>query len=209
MSTPISDGIRAAVAAAALVSLAACEGGAGGGAVTRTTVRVGGAPVIVAAPAGFCVDQRSTDSSAAGAFVLVTDCTLLGRRTPEGGPPIGAAMTASISAPEPGTAPVTLADLEGYAATPQGRALLGRSGRGDAIRILETVRRGDVLYMLVEDRGPQPIAGVDPRFWRAFMEVDGRIAALSVLGFQGSGIDAQTGFGFISAFAANIDAANG
>ena len=209
MSTPISDGLWAAVLAAALFALAACEGGVGGGIATRETVRVGGAPVTIAAPAGFCVDRRSTDVSAAGAFVLVTDCALLGAQGEGGRAPVGAAMTASISAPEPGAATVTLADLEGYAATPQGRAVLGRSGRGDAIRILETVRQGDVLYMLVEDRGPQPIAGVDPRFWRAFMEVNGRIAALSVLGFEGSGVDAQTGFGFISAFAANIRAANG
>ena len=114
-----------------------------------------------------------------------------------------------MSAPEPGAAATTLAELELYVGTPEGRAVLARSGRGDAVRILETVRQGDVLFMLVEDRGPQPIAGVDPRFWRAFMEVNGRIAALSVLGFEGSGIDAQSGFGFISAFAANIRAANG
>jgi hypothetical protein len=165
--------------------------------------------VTIAAPAGFCVDQRSTDVSAAGAFVLVTDCALLGRQPAETRPPVGAAMTASVSSAGPGAAGQTLDDLERYAATPQGRALLGRSGRGDSIRILETVRQGDVLYFYVEDRGPQPIAGVDPRFWRAFMEVDGHVAALSVLGFQGSGIDVQQGFGFISAFAANIAAANG
>ena len=41
--------------------------------------------------------------------------------------------------------------------------------------------------MLVEDRGPQPIAGIDRQFWRAFLEVNGRMAALSVLGFEGAG----------------------
>ena len=208
MSTPISDRLRAAAFVVALLALAACEGGAGGTA-TRETVRVGGASVTIAAPAGFCVDRRSTDVSSAGAFVLVTDCALLDAQ-PEGGrAPVGAAMTASVSAPEPGAAATTLAELESYVGTPEGRAVLGRSGRGDAIRVLETERQGDVLFMLVEDRGPQPIAGVDRTFWRAFMEVNGRIAALSVLGFEGSGIDAQSGFGFISAFAANIRAANG
>ena len=65
-----------------------------------------------------------------------------------------------------------------------------------------------MLYVLVEDRGPQPIAGIDRRFWRAFLEVKGRMAALSVLGFEGAGLGPQDGLNQIAAFARSIRAAN-
>ena len=67
--------------------------------------------------------------------------------------------------------------------------MLGRSGQPDRVRILATQTRGDVLYLLIEDRGRLPIAGIDRRFWRAFLEVNGRMTALSVLGFEGAGSD--------------------
>ena len=66
-----------------------------------------------------------------------------------------------------------------------------------------------MLYVLVEDRGPQPIAGIDRQFWRAFLEVRGRMTVLSVLGFDGAGVGAQEGLNQLAALAASIKAANG
>ena len=71
--------------------------------------------------------------------------------------------------------------------------MLGRSGQPDRVRILATQPQRDVLYVLVEDRGRQPIAGIDRQFWRAFLEVNGRMTALSVLGFAGAGVGAAGG----------------
>jgi len=208
MSTSISDRLRRAAGAAALIALAACETGSIGGAPGRASVNVGGRSIVVAAPPGFCIDGASTSVSRDGAFVLVSDCGLLGNAARAATPPVGAALTASISTTGLGGEGRSLADLERFAASPDGRAALGRSGRGDRVRILATETSGDVLYVLVEDGGPQPIAGVERRFWRAFLEVDGRIAALSVLGFEGSGVDAQQGLAHLSRFAQAIRAAN-
>ena len=47
-----------------------------------------------------------------------------------------------------------------------------------------------MLYVLVEDRGRLPIAGIDRQFWRAFLEVNGRMTVLSVLGFSNGGVGA-------------------
>ena len=100
-------------------------------------------------------------------------------------------MTASVStggfAGEGDTAAGSLEDLAEFAETREGRTVLGRSGQPDRVRILNTQLSGDVLYVLVEDRGAQPIAGIDRQFWRAFLEVNGRLVALSVLGFEGAG----------------------
>lgn len=200
-----------AVALAALGLLAACDPAMMGTAPSRTNVTVAGRSVTVAAPPGFCVDAASTSVSAEGAFVLMSDCALLGAAA-SSRPPVAAALTASISAgglAGEGDAADTLEDLQAFAATPEGRALLGRSGRPERVRILASQVRNGVLYVLVEDRGPMPVAGIDRRFWRAFLEVNGRMAALSELGFGDTGADPQQGLNQLAALARSIQAANG
>jgi hypothetical protein len=211
MSTPISEALRAAALLAGLGGLAACDqAGLSGGTPTRTTLNVAGQPVTLAAPPGFCIDGDSTSVTDAGAFVLMSDCALLGAGDAD--PAVGAALTASVSAGGlTGEGDDPAQDLPGlaeFAASPEGRQVLGRSGRSDAVRILATETRGDVLYLLVEDRGPQPIAGIDRRFWRAFLELNGRMTVLSVLGFEGAGVDAQAGLNHLVAFADTLQAVN-
>jgi hypothetical protein len=192
----------------ALLVLAACDPALSGG-QTRARVNVAGQAVTIAAPPGFCVDAGSTAVTADGAFVLMSDCALLGGG---GRAPVGAALTASVSAGPiggEGDDPVqSLEDLREFAASPEGRAALGRGGQPDRVRILATEQQNGVLYLLVEDRGGRSIAGIDRRFWRAFLEVNGRMTALSVLGFEGAGLDAQQGLNQLAAFATAIQRAN-
>lgn len=196
----------------ALLAVAGCEPlGVSGSSATRVTVDAGGRPVTIAAPAGFCVDSSSTSVGTRGAFLLLSDCALLGR--PAGAPPpVGAALTASVSTKGfgPGGSPATqsLADLERYAASPAGRALLGRSGKPDQVRILAHKTQGDVLYVLVEDRGDRSIAGVDPRFWRAFLDLNGRLTALTELRFGAAPYDPQVSLALLAGFVAATKAAN-
>ena len=84
-----------AVAATLMLAAGGLAQAAWAGPATRTRVNVAGQAVTIAAPAGFCVDQKSTMMTTAGAFVLMSDCSLLGGRT--GKPPVGAALTASVS----------------------------------------------------------------------------------------------------------------
>jgi hypothetical protein len=206
MSTPTSKATRTILAAAALGALAACDPAAMGGGADRTTVSVAGRNVVVAAPSGFCVDPASTNVSASGAFVLVSDCALLGLEEGDMDPE-GAVLTASVSA-RPLGAGASLADLQAFARTAEGRATLSRSGRADRARIVATRTRGDVLYMLIEDRGPQPIAGIEPAFWRAFLVVQGQMTVLSVLGFEGAGVGPSEGLAYLQAFADSVQRAN-
>ena len=205
---------RAAGLALAVLALAACDPASMGDAPTRTTVNVAGGPVGIAGPRGCCIDRDTLNVSEAGAFALLGDCGELGggggalARSPQ-----GAALTASISAgglAGEGDDPASsLAELAEYAQTREGRALLGRSGRADTVRILATRPQDDVLFVLVEDRGPQMIGGVSPRFWRAFLEVRDRMAVLSVLGFETGGLDEQTSLNLLASFVASMQAANG
>ncbi len=200
---------RAALALIAVLSLAACDPSAFGQAPDRVSVSVAGRSLTVAGPPGFCVDPRSTNVSATGAFVMVSDCALVSGRPPEGdGGLIGAVMTASISAADAGDGAQTMADVQRLAGTPQGRAMLSRSGQSDRVRILDTRVRGNVVYMFIEDRGPQPVEGVDRQFWRAFLDVQGQMTVLSVLGFEGAGVTPTASLGYIRSFADAIARAN-
>lgn len=194
--------------ALAALALAACDPAQmGNGSSSRAKVTVAGRPVVVAAPAGFCIDSDSTRVSADGAFVLMSDCALLG----QAGGGSGGALTVAVSAGAltgEGDATGSLDEIAEFARTPEGRALLGRSGRADRVRVLSEVARGDVLYLLVEDRGSQPVAGIDRRFWRAFLEIDGRMTVLSELGFVGRESDPQRGFTQLAALAQAMQAAN-
>ncbi len=195
-------------AAAALALLAGCDPSRIGVA-DRATVTVAGRDVTIAAPAGFCVDPASTNVSASGAFVMAGDCELLGGRPIAEGDadPIGAVLTASVSAAQR-AGPGTLDELRRFAGTAQGRAALGRSGSSDRVRILATRSRGEVLYFLIEDRGPQPVQGIEPRFWRAFLEVQSQMTVLSALGFEGAGVGPTEGLALVQRFADAIQRAN-
>lgn len=205
--------ISSALLGAALM-LGACDPGALQGAPDRAAVSVAGETITIAAPPGFCVDPASTSVTGRGAFLLVSDCGLLGFRADEraaSGEILGAVMTASVSANELLIAEgsdTTLDDLEAFALTARGRAVLGRSGEAEATRTLQTLMRGDVLYVLVEDRGAQPMPGVEPRFWRAFLNVSGRMTALSAQGFAGAGVGPEAGLRYLIGFAESIKAAN-
>jgi hypothetical protein len=193
-------------AAAAFLALAACDPAAMGGMSNRVSVPVGGRSVAIVAPAGFCVDRASTNVSATGAFVLASDCALLAGRAPAAGATsVGAVLTASVSA---GDGARSLSEIAAFSTTSRGRAALGRSGRSAGVRIRATQTRNDVLYLLIEDRGPQPIAGIEPQFWRAFLDLQGQLTVLSVLGFQGAGVGAIEGFAIIQAFADAAQSAN-
>jgi len=211
MSMRISEGSRAAALLIAGLALAACEGLPGAGGPSRATVTVAGEPIVIAGPPGFCIDRETLNVSDFGAFALMSDCALLASGT-RAGADSRAALTASISSGGlggEGDDPVqSLADLAAFAQTGEGRALLGRSGSANGVRILATRQSGEVLFVLVEDRGPQPIAGVDRRFWRAFLEVKDRMAVLSVLGFEDAGLDPQAGLDLLAAFVAALQRAN-
>jgi hypothetical protein len=209
---PIFERQRAGLVVVAGLALAGCDAttmAGQAGSPSRTQVNVAGQAITIAAPPGFCIDEGSTAVTGDGAFVLMSDCGLLAGRG-GGRKPVGAALTASVSAGgltgEGDTG--SLDEIAEFAGTADGRAVLGRSGRPDQVRVLATHRQDGVLYLLIEDRGPLPIAGIDRQFWRAFLEVDGRMAALSVLGFTGAGIGPQEGLNQLAALAAAMRRAN-
>lgn len=197
---------------ALLVGLAACETTGLGGAPSGITVNIAGDTIRIVAPAGFCIDPKSTNVDTGGAFVLLSDCELITPTKAVRGNVVGMALTASIS---PNTASgeddatvLSMRELKAYSSTTEGRALLSRSGDARSVRILNTVEQDDVLYVLIEDNGVQQVPGVEPRFWRAFLELGDRFVVLSVLEFKGAEISAQDSLNLIASLAASLRRSN-
>ncbi len=181
-------------------------------AASRTTLNVAGQPINVTAPSGFCIDEQSTSIDENGAFVLMSHCALMGAGGPIDEDAIGAALTTSISTGglggEGSDTLQSLEDLEEFIGTSQGRALLSRSGQSGAVHIISTTRNNDVLYVLVDDGGRQPISGLERRFWRGFLELEDHLTVISLFGFEGAGVGDQGGLDLLASLATGLQRAN-
>lgn len=204
---------RAAPALLLAAALAGCAPPAPPGALQvrsiareRVLVTAGEASVAVAPPAGFCVVPDSVRTAAEAVFVLIGPCPgQEGRQAAD-------LLTASVSGvplfTSPGDRAGDLDRLEDFLGSPAGLALVGRGGGPGELRILETYREGDGLVLLVEDRGARLIPDHATRFWRALVEVNGRMVSLSVSALQGRDAEDRAQLALLRAFIAAIRAAN-
>lgn len=158
----------------------------------RAVLSARGNRVAVEPPPGMCLAEDSIETSHGSAFVLVGDCALEGAAggltSGSGGLDLPAAMpgmiTVSISGDRGVSGRGDLAELEAHLKTPAGRELLGRGGDGAQVSVLETRRHDGILYVLVEDRAADALPVFAPRFWRAFVELNGRLVVATVSGFR-------------------------
>lgn len=159
---------------------------------SRAILSAQGQSVAVEPSPGFCLAEDSIETSDRSAFVLIGDCMMGDDAGMAGGgfdaPGMPGVITVSIAG-DPGFAtngasPQDLSQLETYLAGPEGRTLLGRGGDGSQVSVVETRRQGDILYVLVEDRADEAVPLFGPRFWRAFVELNDRLAVVTVNGFR-------------------------
>lgn len=212
MSTPTSDrrGRRVRFLAA-LALLAACAPPPGAMELrsverTRAVITAGGNSVVVVPPAGYCIVRDSAQTGEQGVFLLIGACPSPAEGT------LPALLTASISPAAlftDGTAPADELDrLETFLGSDRGRPLLGRSGAPGAPEILESYRENDALILLVEDKGEPVLAVSAPRFWRAFLELNGRMASLSASTLAGERGDDRAVLALMRDFVAALRTAN-
>jgi hypothetical protein len=162
----------------------------------RAVVSALGHQVAVEPAEGFCLAQEAIETSDRSAFLLLGDCALedaaaVGPAGTEEGldlpPGVPGIITVTISG-DPGFSRLGeqeagLADLQAFVETAEGRALLGRGGDGDQVSVADSRRIGNTLYVLVEDaNGGVPVLA--PRFWRAFVELNERLAVVTISGFR-------------------------
>src|SRR5690625_1832330 len=177
----------------------------------RAVLSAQGQRVAVEPISGFCVAEDSIETSDRSAFVLIGDCALSsgGADLSSGIPGI---TTVSISG-DPGfgsrgASAADLSALERYLATPEGRALLGRGGDGGKVAIVETRREGNTLFVLVEDQAEQVLPLLATRFWRGFVELNGRLTVVTVSGFVDAPMDENQMFNHLDAQVKRLQLAN-
>ncbi|PPB82413.1 hypothetical protein LV82_00343 [Albidovulum inexpectatum] len=179
MSTWIS---RALIVLAAGGLLAACQPGATGGQATRSIAVMGGA-LTIAGPAGYCIDRTASRSGPDGAFVLLGSCASLGRSLSFGSPRYPAVLTVSIlpGAPEAATFAQSFDAIDAFFRSEAGRRALARSGEAAKVAVLQSEKRGDVLFLRVRDQSQDEGRRVEPEYWRAIFALRGQIVTASAL----------------------------
>ncbi len=183
MSTPTSKvRRRAAWTLPATLALAACADMA----PPVTRLAVAGGAVTVAGPTGYCIDRRSRRAEVQGTFLLLSQC------------PDAAAPAGGLALPDPDVAPVILtalvsqpmapgaapspAEMERMVRSAPGRAGLARDGDPASVRILDSRRQNDVVYLRMTDRSDRDSSGaaLSQDIWRAMYWSGDRLTVLSV-----------------------------
>lgn len=169
----------------------------------RTLSLLDGA-VSVRGPDGYCVDQQSSRPSSGFAVLagcaLVSDAAMMpsleGLITVQ----IGSANSASVSGSE--------AELAGILRASQGAQLLSAAGDGASVEVARVDRAEGVVVVRFSDATPAPMPGLEPLEWRAFLDIRGRLATISLRGFDRAPIPAEQGLRLLSQAIGALRAAN-
>lgn len=152
---------------------------------------------------GFCLSRESIETSEKSAVALIGDCALeadvsTAKRSARGELKLPRALpgiiTVSISGdPLSGNqGNFEPDDIEAFLQSAQGRSLIGRTQDGSKVKVRESRRDGDAVYVLVEDKNSGPIPVLSDTFWRAFMTVQDRLAVITINGFRARPLGVET-----------------
>lgn len=173
----------------------------------RTVFMARGKQVVIAPAEGFCVAPESLDVSGKAAFALVSDC-----ETNAGARPFPGIVTVSVAgtplAPPGKARAAALDELRQFVITPEGMSLLGRSASGGSVSVVEMREIGGGLFVLVEDKAAAPLPLLNQRFWRAFVEIAGRLTMVTVSAFNGPDVPEETMLAFLAGQVVALKRAN-
>lgn len=158
------------------------------------TVAVLDGNVIVAGPAGYCVDDTATRESDSEAFVLLVRCSPTRRNSPI----LSATVTGHLAASA--ADPANLSNLGAFLETSAGRVQLSRRGNAGDVGILQTRVEDGALWLRIEDNGNPDT--FEPGYWRAILPVAGRVVTLSVLSARAHPVSEERGLRALRDFVA-------
>ncbi|NNE89850.1 MAG: hypothetical protein HKN27_17415 [Silicimonas sp.] len=178
-----------ALIAAFVFGLAGCEAGLG---VSRKAPEQISLPdgLIVAGAEGWCVDLESSRAIGATSMVVLGSCAAIAKNAKAPRPRVPGVMTVSIEGA--GLQAPPAAALEAFFETDSGLAVLARDGIAQSVRVLESRRDGEHLYLRAEDKSALP--GAESEYWRAIFGLNGRLVSVTLLGLAGRPIAPAEGF---------------
>lgn len=182
---------------ACVVSLAGCEGGFG---VSRKAPDQISLPdgLVVAGADGWCVDVANSQSGRNTSVVVLGSCAAIADNASAPRPSVPGVMTVSVEGAGLQAPPADT--LEAFFDTDDGRAALAHDGNAESVRLLESKRDGERLYLHAKDDSALP--GVSSDYWRALFGLNGRLVSVTLLGISGRPISSSEG---LSALKSQID----
>ncbi len=201
MSTWTSSGLLLAAA----IGLAACGAGIDVGRRALQSVAVADRSVVVGGPPGYCVDPAASHDGA-DAFVLLGSCASILQDPDEPRPSVPAILAVTVSSDASSSLDVAQSGevLEAYVRSEAGRASLSREGRADTVTILEVRRTESTMYIRVRDTSAGQLGGSDDAYWRALLDVNGRLVTVSVIGARSPPMQSEDGLRLLDAAAQRI-----
>lgn len=162
--------------------------------------------VVVAGPPGYCVDRTAMRETAQGAFVLLGSCASLSGDAQRPAPRVPGVLTVSVSG-QPGDGAALDAPfprLDSFLRSERGRRALSRGGDPSTVEILEIRQVPDALLIHARDSAASEIAGIEDEYWRALLDVNGRMVTVSVTGFEARPMSPDAGRATLEALAERI-----
>lgn len=168
------------------------------------TMSVAGGTVVIAGPAGYCVDTHGSRDTAAGSFVLLGSCASISGSANAPQPVAPTVLTAAVSAGSSGAGIAgSERRLAQYFGSPAGRAALSRTGKASTVTILGHHDGNGAFFLHLRDRVPK--AGTIES-WRVLFDLNGHIVTLSVVALPGRPMSNRHSEALLTAFMAQVRA---
>ena len=164
---------------------------------------VAGGVVVVAAPEGYCIDERASKTGRAP-FVLLASCAAISQAAEHPAPGFKGLLTATVGAEGSGTEPINPDLLGGYFRSAKGRAALANSGQAADVSVLDTQVRGPAFLLALRDAGPPKRPELGQARWRGFFTANGRMVTVVLHSLEAEPIATEAGLGLLERFVERI-----
>jgi hypothetical protein len=188
----------------------------------RAVFAARGQRIVVEPPQGYCLDEGSVSVTRNAAFALVADCIQDHRAELENGAVAGRVVEIELPRVFPGILTVSVSGEPAYGpeadaldafeemlGTGAGLKLLGRGHSPVPGRITATRRVGGALYVLIEEPTAEGASILAPGFWRAFIDINGRLVLVTVSSFSDRPMAEDAMMGFLAQQMSRLRRANG
>ncbi|MEM9044329.1 MAG: hypothetical protein AAGC81_06520 [Pseudomonadota bacterium] len=186
----------------------------------KAEIAAQGKKLWIAASKGFCIAPDSIEVSRRGIVAVIADCvdgeivvtTAETGATIELPPSFPGVVTVSVTGKRglrETSAITSVAALETFLESKDGRRLLGRTQQSKTIEVRDMRRIGDALYVHVHDTEGDALGIFAPDFWRAFLPIRDRLVLVTVNSFAARPLDDEDMMGFLATQVVRLHEANG
>lgn len=135
---------------------------------------------VVQGPQGYCIDLES--SRASTGFAVLAGCGLVSNQSEM--PPVEGLITVQIGAQGSASVNSASSQIAAMMRTPTGARMLSGSGQAETVAIEAVERAEGAVVVRFSDSAPSEITGLGPTAYRAFLDIGGRLATVSLRSYS-------------------------